>query len=138
MFTANFKYQYCSHSFSSHNAYAQHVNLYIVKYDISTEEFNNSNDFNNEISEMISEVTDMVVDSENNENSEYSEYSKNSEDSVNSERQEEMTSSFKMRENSQDLQKYNGDVSLISLSISKRYENLPSSLQSFEESKIKN
>ncbi|CAG8646351.1 10450_t:CDS:1, partial [Diversispora eburnea] len=48
-------------------------------------------------------VTDMAVDSEDNENNEYSEYSENSEDSVDSKRQEEITSSFKMRKNSQDL-----------------------------------
>ncbi|CAG8622283.1 5191_t:CDS:1, partial [Diversispora eburnea] len=101
------------------NAYAQHINLYIVKYDISIEEFNDSNNFNNEVLEIISEVTDMTVDNEDNENSEYSEYSENSEDSVDNERQEEITSSFEIRENPQNLQEYNGDVSLISLSISK-------------------
>lgn len=142
MFTANFKCQYCPRSFSSRNAYAQHVNLCIVKYDISTEESNDSNDSNdsnNEVSEIISEVTDMVVDSEDNENNEFSEYSENSEDNLDSERQEEMTSSSEMRENSQDLQEYDGDVSLISLSISERYENLPLSLRSFEEEpEIKN
>ncbi|CAG8636989.1 6322_t:CDS:1, partial [Diversispora eburnea] len=81
----------------------------------------------------------MAVDSEDNENNEYSEYSENSENSVDSERQEEMMSSSKMRENSQDLQEYDGDVSLISLSILERYENLPLNLRSFkEEPKIKN
>ena len=114
MFTANFKCQYCPRSFSSRNAYAQHVNLCIVKYDISTEESE------------VSEVNDMAVDSEDNENSE------------DSERQEEMASSSEIRENSQDLQEYDGDVSLISLSISERYENLPASLRSFEEPEIKN
>src|SRR5688572_27025932 len=139
MFTANFKCQYCPRSFSSRNAYAQHVNLCIVKYDISTEESNDSNDSNNEVSEIISEVTDMVVDSEDNENNEFSEYSENSEDNLDNERQEEMTSSSEMRENSQDLQEYDGDVSLISLSISERYENLSLSLRSFEEEpEIKN
>ncbi|CAG8641886.1 9820_t:CDS:1, partial [Diversispora eburnea] len=84
-------------------------------------------------------VTDMAVDSEDNKNNEYSKYSENSEDSVDSERQEEIMSSFEMRENSQDLQEYDSDVSLISLSISKRYENLLSSLRSFEEEpEIKN
>ena len=38
-----------------------------------------------------------------------------------------------MWENLQDLQEYDGDVSLTSLSISERYENLPGSLRSFEE-----
>ncbi|CAG8660211.1 1581_t:CDS:1, partial [Diversispora eburnea] len=84
-------------------------------------------------------VTDMVVDSEDNENNEYSEYSVNSEDSVNSERQEEIMSSSKMRENPKDLQEYDGNISLISLSILKRYENLPLNLRSFEEEfEIKN
>ena len=148
MFTANFKCQYCPRSFSSRNAYAQHVNLCIVKYDISTEESNESNESNNEVSEIISEATDMAVDSEDNENSEDSEYSETSEDSENSEngedsedseRQEEMASSSEMRENPQDLQEYDGDVSLISLSILERYENLPASLRSFEEEpEIKN
>ena len=115
--------------------YAQHVNLCIDKYDISTEESNN------EVSEIISEVTDMIVDSdsensedsedsENNEDSENSENSENSEDSEDSERQE---SNSEMGENPQDLQDYDDDISLISLSISEKYENLPASLRSFEE-----
>ena len=147
MFTANFKCPYCPRSFSSRNAYAQHVNICIAKYDISAEESNESNKSNNETSEIISEVIDMAVDSENSKNSEDSEDNKNSEDSENSEnsedsgdseRQEEMASSSEMTENPQDLQEYDGDVSLISLSISERYENLPASLRSFEEPEIKN
>ena len=117
MFTANFKCPYCPRPFSSRNAYAQHVNICIAKYDISAEESNESNKSNNETSEIISEVIDMAVDSE---------------------RQEEMASSSEMTENPQDLQEYDGDVSLVSLSISERYENLPASLRSFEEPEIKN
>ena len=132
-----FKCEYCNHFFKGRNRYVQHMKR-CIKFVNSTEESDNS--------KIISEVTDMALDSEDSknsennddsndsENSENSENSEDSEDSEDSEElQEEMASSSEMRE---DLQYY-GDVSLISHS--ERYENLPASLQSFEEEpKIKN